>query len=288
MVGEKPEKLDRWTHLGGLLIGLSVLSALAFGLYGWLQFAGYQADHVEIRSTLSLADALALKPEQDVAEWTYSLIVIGVVGSLLSVAGIVVVGLTLRASREAVAAAQADTKATREIGENQNRCYVQAISAQLLFMGNGRWRVEVKYHNSGLTPAVNVRHAICVAIKQEHTPEGQEQLFAPNAKFLSRRPIPAGETDAFGYEIVDYLQASAGVRQPGVPYDSPHAKFLSFIGAVIYEDVFGVPFRTEFEFKLQGQPPTEGGHGLSWGKTTRGGVYERHVGNDRIRDLPPA
>lgn len=272
-------------------------AAVAVALYAWFAFTNFQNANVTERRHLCDWKAgrgfdeqcLTLVADQTQAEFAYAIHAVGIVGTLTTIAGFVLVGLSLRETRRA-------TQATRDIGENQNRAYVRAETAELMFPRPGEVYVLIHYENSGLTPATRIRHAVSIAYRDEHTPRGGEALFNPAASFRWMRPIPAGKTEKFKYAlngpdmqngITDAYQiaydALAGENQDQ-PKDK--LKFLTFIGAIIYEDVFGKTYRTAFEFKadfyVQSYAAAGQAVALNWGKRKSGGEFERFTDTDHI------
>ena len=159
-----------WRYIAAL--GCAVLISTLVAGYGYSNFRSYQRQHeyervkatehqaYEIEENVSGSkggfpgtDQIAptkhtdaatyydLKAQQDMSEWTYSMLWVGIVGLLASVVGIGFVYANLREM-------QAQTLATREIGESQTRAWV-------LYQGIGHGpvtnsKVNGKLVNSGL------------------------------------------------------------------------------------------------------------------------------------------
>ncbi|MHA7899506.1 MAG: hypothetical protein ACX94B_06535 [Henriciella sp.] len=185
---------ERYRNLK-LAVGVFGLIVLALSVYGWMNFKSYQREHAYEREKASeyyasgvgeneqrieppvagdvktqrptasnYAAYYDLKAQQDMAEWAYSLLWVGIIGLLTSIVGVAFVYQNLREMRN-------QTRATREIGENQSKAYAWVAGVSVAFPdsiseepkelltrlpGKPNIRVQLEARNAGDTPAVQV------------------------------------------------------------------------------------------------------------------------------------
>lgn len=234
---------DRTFLVGIVVAAIAAVSAVAFAVYGWFEFQRYQKDHVLERRTLEKARAVEIGANQDVAEWSYSLLVVGVAGSLLSAAGIAVVALTLRETRLA-------TETTREIGQNQTKAYVRAISARLFKHDAVTVAVEIKYLNEGETPAVAVRDLVMIgyaSLPLLH--EGATYTNPPRTWHRRSAMSPRSEQPIVARSLLpDYPEVATRIAAGKQGANALAHPWFILRGVVLYRDVFGKQYRTEYIF----------------------------------------
>jgi hypothetical protein len=295
-----------------IALGAACLAFAAIAFVGWSNFNSYQAQHANERQKVAeyqahqisetvpicsvptvcseyAAGALAyekpkasehpayfdLKAQQDMSEWTYSLLWVGVLGLIATVVGIGFVYENLREMR-------AQTGINREIGENQVRAFVHASSATLFVSGQGAGLfgfaprptlVGVQVKNTGNSPAfaVDAKAKLYVRglgdkedeINMDLDQSGSIDALAPGSPgdltfILSHKEygIPARPT------LGNALAAIGQERnEPVDPMETRNALMPLFVsksvicrGRIQYRDIFGDEFESEFEFSYFGVP----------------------------------
>lgn len=104
------------------------------------------------------AEQFSLQAQQDVAQWTFAMLLVAVASTFLGGVGVVVVGWTLHETRRT-------TLATREIGQLQNRAYLDATEIVFELSGDGFEYTagdlvifgSIAIKNVGNTPAYNIK-----------------------------------------------------------------------------------------------------------------------------------
>lgn len=262
----------------------ALLAVAAFcvctALYGWRNFEAYQYQHQLERNaviegerdgeTAKLREVIALKAEQDMAEWTYSLLWIGIIGLATSVVGIwFVFGNLLEMRRQ--------TANQQSVGENQVRAFVHAPSAILFVSAAGKGLfgfanrphlVSVEIRNSGHTPAfaIGARAKLYVTSPDDRIDELDLQLDQENkidavAKDETRSILFVLGSDKYVTRSIPYNAFSSDLMENPDPDIPPNAFSVFFdskkvvcTGRVRYRDIFGDEFESEFEFSHFGVP----------------------------------
>lgn len=239
-----------------------------------------------------------LRAQQDMAAWALALMWMGVIGTFMSAAGILLVYRNL--------------VETREIGQNQTRAFVHATEARLyvflptdrpgIFM-NPRFdhSVVVTLANTGTTPAVDLDAAAKLWVQDTGRPDQPIDLefdqsgvadaivngtpiglrfklahndFRPPDKNIPKGGIadalrPSEDLGLFGLGAMDWSSDSAKFDPPksepagrgglsGILATFFDSKYVKCRGEILYSDVFGARFRTEFYFEYLGTPKDGG------------------------------
>ena len=212
-----------------------------------------------------------LKSQQDMSEWTYSLLWVGIIGLLASAIGIGFVYANLREM-------QAQTELDRGVGENQVRAFVHASAATLIVGGSGRLLlasvphlVSIEVRNTGNTPAfaIDARAKLYVTGLADNIDEIDMELdqerkidaiagsstgslsFQLSGREYRVRPRPPNLLNVLQTGLTD-PEEQKQARNALSPLDD--AKSVICRGRVQYRDIFGDEFESEFEFTHFGIP----------------------------------
>ncbi len=282
-----------WATKRPRLIAIGAIVTLLGALASWarIDLGAYQQ---------RVAVETAPDVQEHIAGFTYGMLLLSAFSALVSCATLIFLFLAFRESRrmteETRRAADVSLRAaeqTQALTQKQYRAYLRAESARIVAEGD-KYTVKVSYRNDGATPALDIEHAVVVALRGEKYSHSPDQVFdADRISYVNVRPVPPLTDDMFRYEVSSaaFEMAEAGAqRQPG--------QVVTFIGAVIYRDTFGSRFQTQFEFFLQPERADDlrnaieaqkqrneivnVGVDLKWGRRGRGGVYHAYEG-----DPPP-
>jgi len=300
-----------WNLQAALLVG-SVI-AVAVSAYGWCHFNEYQIQHQDERSrAIKFLEAVdesnerlsanpssgapnlmsaapqhspalySLQSQQDMAEWTYSMLWIGVLGLFASVIGIGFVYGNLREMRS-------QTLATREVGEKQTRAYVFASSARIsvpkgssaalglppilyvtienkgatpatLLEGKATLKVEAGFASDPTEPVEMKQASTIDALISEH-PQSMililpDNNFYEKHKTVGRNALEFDPKHPFGDDAVgDTTFSTESTNALADLYTAASkSKKVTCKGEISYFDVFGDQFATEFHFEFDGFP----------------------------------
>jgi len=188
----------------------------------------------------------AAKAAQQAAKWARWLFIDGVAETLVTVAGVVLVGLTLlqakrtadetaksaKAAIDAVKEAQASNEITADASERQSRAYLAVQPGGINLTTKGRAVGDVVITNVGQTPA-NCVHAI-VKIRLEKDRESRNFRNTTKWKRAERTIHPRDSM----------RRSSTGDLDADEIYKSDAYVFV--FGVVYYSDGFNVPRFTRF------------------------------------------
>lgn len=283
----------------GLALGGACLAFAAIILVGWSNFNSYQAQHAYERQKVSEYQAFQstekaavcsaptvcvntltrvvpnpdaktpdypayfdLKAQQDMSEWTYSLLWVGILGLIATVVGIGFVYENLREMRR-------QSGIQKDVGENQVKAYLWVSEASLhlrslepakgllstMMPAVGRnATIILKVVNNGQTPALDISaNAILSASKfSKHNALAgvAPPRFTANSTSDSKvDAVMAGDTEPdlflfFPFEREDEV-ANALSADWAVKYGVEN---IHIAGSVTYKDVFGHTYESEFAF----------------------------------------
>lgn len=221
---------------------------IGLGAYGWLSFANYQSEHaaqqLAVVDDSGNRDRYDLRAQQDMAEWAYSLLWVGVANLVVTAVGVIYVGLTLRqtqvASAAAVTAAEAAVSANErftEASHRELRPYLSATPTDISIDRVGDKddpkkilvKVKLTLKNHGQTPAYRSRLAGHISLMDWPPHEGFWREFPE--KLMSDRVFQPGETGEMSVmQIVKFDRAQL----------TGDKKRLLVSVIVRYQDAFGV------------------------------------------------
>lgn len=257
-----------------------------------------------------------LRAQQDMSSWALVLMWLGSVGTLMSAAGIFLVYRNLVETREI---GQNQTRAF--VHATEARLYVFLPANKLRAFGNPRMdhSVVVTFVNTGATPAVDLDAAAKLWVEQtgradqpislefdqpavvdalvNGSPTELRFKLAHN-EFRPPDVAPSNELGLFGLGAMDWSSSSAaseaaesekasrgGLR--GILATFFDSKYVKCRGEILYSDMFGTRFRTEFYFEYLGAPK-DGGFDMI---PVRGGLkmFQRAQPGERAkaRKQPP-
>ncbi|MDP3739754.1 MAG: hypothetical protein Q8R02_20370 [Hyphomonadaceae bacterium] len=231
------------------ILAVFALTLAALAIYAWIDFRDYQA---------RIAKGDTLEAERHLAGYTYGLLLFTFFGTAISIVGIAAVAMTLHATRKM-------TEATREIGENASKAYVRAVSARFTWEDSTVTAIRVVYQNEGDTPAVQVRDKIALKLATVSDVRSAEGFEQPSPRgFFVRHSVSAKtkseECKTILPELNHVLRRLPAMKAAAT---SPlHHPILVFRGVVLYRDVFGRQYRSEFLFYGNAPPTQLGGTDL--------------------------
>lgn len=218
-----------------------VFSTLAIcipmAVYGYGNWKAYHSWNLEAHQAVKPAlhaassdwiDWYDLKAQQEMSEWAYALLWIGIIGLVTSVAGIGFIFLNLRSLNE-------QNRIAQETGEAQTRPFL-AVSQNVLLTEShadslGRWfRLSFTIRNAGTTPAVTPRISIVLFLDSEFTnpPDRRNPIFV---SILDERPTISPNQE----HSVSAVFSNAGLPQS---FDEPPSMSISEDGTIqIYDEV---------------------------------------------------
>lgn len=273
-----------WNYRVALVVAFIIVASVSW--YGWHHFNSYQAQHLDELAKDDYA-LYNLSAQQDIAEWTYSMFWVGVLGLLASIVGIGFVYGNLREMR-------AQTLATREVGEKQTRAYVFASSASIEVPDPSLSRlarpppfIYVEVENTGSTPATLLEgkatlkietgtakdRAISAEMEQDSTIDALVSGYPQRMRFIlpsehfdvAKKPYAGNALagSSLNPSPSDYAKLAAQAGNPLMPNYNALAgvlkrpskiKKVTCRGEISYNDVFGDQFSSEFHFVFLGYP----------------------------------
>lgn len=204
-----------------------------------------------------------LKAQQDMAEWSYWLLVATIVGIFVSIAGLAALLVSLSQTRTAI-------RDTRELGEFQMRAYVSLVEGEKESLvgpseikAGTKPEVKLKFTNNGATPAKNQRYIATLEVMSHPAPEPTGDMIVPTAG--QHQPTNSLHQGQFGF-------GSATTELPLTEDDLTElfqsmTKKLYAFGIIYYDDVFGKPHKTRFCYYLD-MRALNGVHKGNWYQTS--------------------
>ena len=162
---------------------------------------------------------------------------------MVGLAGLMLVGLTLKATRDAVAE-------TRRVGEAQARAYVYAKNAELRHE-YASTKVKLYCANTGQSPARYFRIGIASAVLK--LPTGGNITVPSDLAYKTWTGLGANDIDTVNMypdDMAMHIYRAGMAEEPG--------KVAVFVvGRIIYGDIFGDEWESEFSFFVR--PPFKHG-----------------------------
>jgi hypothetical protein len=133
-----------------------------------------------------------LEAQQATAKWARWMTALGIISTVLTGIGIVLVWQTLRQSIAANHAAQKAIEVTRGIGEAQVRAYPSVVSVAITGVTNGLPAIGVLVKNSGNSPALRMkgRGQISLTYQEDVLPLGTRAQRGMSHEIVSNVQVP--------------------------------------------------------------------------------------------------
>lgn len=186
-----------------------------------------------------------LHAQHDMATWAVALLWVGIVGLVTSAAGIALIYATLHETRNM-------TAATREIGENVSKAYVNVNRAEIREIEVNKLikitEIDTYLKNTGQTPAMDVVIGGQLVVYEKYfTVLGSEReicrVDVPYDRIVDLPP--ASEPQRVSFNLPKDIQDS--VAEQG--FNAFASIYLRFEGEVRYWDVFKTRYLTQFIFE---------------------------------------
>lgn len=186
---KRPKELMSWA-----IVLLTLGTSIAIAFYGYSSWQSYHNGNLEVLQSArpepsalqaDWANWYDLKAQQEMAEWAYSLLWVGIIGLATSIAGVGFILLNLRSLNEqnriAAATGEAQTRPYLAIGPNVTLREIEAN-----FLGR-QFNLSFSIQNGGATPAVEPRISVVLYLDSEFTnpPDRENPLFV---RVLDNRP----------------------------------------------------------------------------------------------------
>lgn len=170
------------------------------------------------------------------AQWLMAILAAAATGA--SVWAVILLRATLKATRDAVKAADDAVEVTREMGQRQMRAYVHAMSPTIFNLRVGA-KPYIRYQpkNAGQTPAHRYRQTTKAELVAD--PNGHKAKFGGAISKPGLGDIAAGQH-------LDQRSDLPEMTQPIYDLLISKQAFILFFGVIQYVDVFGRKRRTIF------------------------------------------
>jgi hypothetical protein len=238
--------------LRGISVGVGLLLAvIVVGLSGSLVLDIYERREVaQERSQADCADRENCGPESLQADIRAAIaaedvVDIGVIQTLIGVTGLIFIGLTLKATLDAVREASAATEAARNAvkltedhGRRQLRAYVTVEIGSLKPLEAGKVpTASVTIANGGQTPAFNVSTRYVVELLGEN-----DNITVISMDMVSRVQLIIGSK----YDKANTVVAPFSLTKAGLQDIKEGKAAIVLSGCTVYEDTFGNTWWTQF------------------------------------------
>jgi hypothetical protein len=199
-----------------------------------------------------------LDAAKDQAHWAFGQLIVGLVGLFGLAATVVYARHAWKTAQEALAdtrknsdeqaaqftsqlaVAQRHADIAEDTARKQLRAYVHAKSINIIWSNNGSPLFSVELQNSGQTPALDVRSGAYHIF-------GTTEYLAGINKIESGRPMMGGRCAIAAnspYKAALLVRDFEKIR----PEQITEKTWLAVVGRVVYTDIFGTPYETDFGF----------------------------------------